>query len=130
MAGEAAEGNDEEGAGAGSLAGGATGAVIGGAIGGPPGAIVGGAVGAAGGAGVGDKVQEDVHVVDPLDRTYPVRESKCTRARGPARAAGPAAASGAAWLVTHGKGRAASCPRLGTLPARPPRHARSTHVAA
>lgn len=46
MAGEATEGDDEAGAGAG-------------AVGGPPGAVIGGAVGAAGGAGAGDKAEEE-----------------------------------------------------------------------
>jgi hypothetical protein len=59
VAGEATEGNDEAGAGAGGLAGGLAGAAVGGAVAGPPGAVVGGAIGAAGGAGAGDKAEED-----------------------------------------------------------------------
>lgn len=60
IAGEAAEGDDEAGAGAGGLAGAATGAVVGGAVAGPPGAVVGGVVGAAGGARLGDEAEEQL----------------------------------------------------------------------
>src|SRR5215204_3526400 len=58
VAGEAAEGDDEAGAGVGAGGGAVAGAVVGGALAGPPGAVVGGAVGAGAGAGAGDKTEE------------------------------------------------------------------------
>jgi hypothetical protein len=67
VAGEAAEGDDEAGAGTGAVGGAAAGALAGAAIAGPPGAVVGGAVGAAGGAGVGDKTEERAEDGRPLD---------------------------------------------------------------
>jgi hypothetical protein len=69
VAGEATEGNDEAGAGAGGLAGGVAGAALGAAVAGPPGAVVGGAVGAAGGAGVGDQAEEEAEESDTVVKT-------------------------------------------------------------
>jgi hypothetical protein len=75
VAGEATEGREEAGAGAGGVAGGLAGAAIGGAVAGPPGAVVGGAVGAAGGAGVGDKTEEEAEGQDTVRRTETTERS-------------------------------------------------------
>jgi len=73
IAGEAADGDDEAGAGAGGAGGAIGGAIIGGAIAGPPGAVVGGAVGAGAGAGLGDQAQEEV------EEDHPTHESEVPR---------------------------------------------------
>jgi hypothetical protein len=65
LAGEASEGDDEAGSGAGGLAGGLAGAAAGAVVAGPPGAVVGGAVGAAGGAGIGDQAEEEAEESAP-----------------------------------------------------------------
>ena len=82
IAGEAAEGDDEAGAGAGGAAGSVAGAVIGGAIAGPPGAVVGGAVGAGAGAGVGDQAEEESEETTPGSRRGPHRSLNLRRTKG------------------------------------------------
>jgi hypothetical protein len=67
VAGEAAEGDDEAGAGVGAGGGAVAGAVVGGALAGPPGAVVGGAVGAGAGAGAGDKTEESAKDPDYVE---------------------------------------------------------------
>ena len=64
VAGEAAEGDDEAGAGTGALGGGAAGAALGAVVAGPPGAVVGAAVGSAAGAGAGDQAEEEAEEID------------------------------------------------------------------